>query len=56
MEFMAALYKFGTGAPELEAAIGKVAFCTSVTHISDGKEFLGRFRILDLRAAGRGAF
>ena len=55
MESMAAPYKFGTRAPELEAAIGKVAFYMRVTHISEGKEFLGRFKILDLRAAGRGA-
>ena len=56
MESMAAPYKFGARAPELKAAIRKVAFCTRVTHISEGKQFLGRFKILDLRAAGRGAF
>ena len=53
---MVAPYKFGTRAPELEAPIRKAAFCTRVTHISEGKSFLGRFKILDLRAAGRGAF
>ena len=56
MESMAAPYKFGTRAPELEAPIRKVAFCTRVTHISEGKEFLGLFKILELRAACRGAF
>ena len=53
---MVAPYKFGTRAPELEAPIRKVAFCIRVTHISEGKYLLGRFKILDLRAAGRGAF
>ena len=53
---MVAPYKFGTRAPELEAPIRKVAFCTRVTHISEGKSFLGLFKILELRAACRGAF
>ena len=39
MEFMAAPSDFGAGAPELEAAIRKLAFCTRVAHISEGKEF-----------------
>ena len=56
MEFMAAPSDFGAGAPELEAAIRKLAFCTRVAHISEGKEFLGLFKILELRAACRGAF
>ena len=34
---MVAPYKFGTRAPELEAPIRKVAFCTRVAHISEGK-------------------
>ena len=56
MEFMAAPSDFGAGAPELEAAIRKLAFCTRVAHISEGKEFLGRFKTLQLRAASTGAF
>ena len=56
MESMAAPSDFGTAAPELEAAIRKVAFCTRVTHISEGKYFLGRFKVLQLRAASTGAF
>ena len=47
---------FGTGAPELETAIRKVAFCTRVAHISEGKDFLGHFKMLELRTASRGAF
>ena len=53
---MVAPYKFGTRAPELEAPIRKVAFCTRVTHISEGKEFSRLFKILELRTACRGAF
>ena len=56
MEFMAAPSDFGTRALEPEAAIRKVAFCTRVAHISEGKEFLGRFKTLQLRAASTGAF
>ena len=37
MYSMVAPYKFGTRAPELEAPIRKVAFCTRVTHFSEGK-------------------
>ena len=53
---MVAPYKFGARAPELEAPIGKVAFCTRVMHIYEGKEILGLFNFLELRAACRGAF
>ena len=53
---MAAPYKFGTRAPELEAAIRKEAFCTRVAHISEGKDFFGHFKMLELRTASRGAF
>ena len=42
---MVAPYKFGTRAPELEAPIRKVAFCTRGTHISEGRYFLERFKI-----------
>ena len=56
MESMAAPSNFGIEAPELEAAMRKVAFCTRVAHISEGKDFLGRFKVLQLRAAGAGAF
>ena len=56
MESIAAPSDFGTGALELETAIRKVAFCTRVAHISEGKYFLGRIKLLELRAAGRGAF
>ena len=56
MQSMVAPYKFGTRAPELEAPIRKVAFCTRVAHISEGKEFLGHFKILELRTASRCTF
>ncbi len=56
MESIAAPSDFGTGAPELEAAIRKVAFCGDETHIFEGKEFLGRFQISQPRAASTGAF
>ena len=41
---MVAPYKFGTRAPELEAPIRKVAFCTRVAHISEGKNSLRAFQ------------
>ena len=56
MESIAAPSDFGTGAPELEAAIRQVAFCTRVENISEGKFLLGRFKILQGRAASTGAF
>ena len=37
MEFIAAPSDFGAGAPGLETAIRKVAFCTRGAHISEGK-------------------
>ena len=56
MESIVAPSDFGTGAPELETANRKVVFCRRVAHISEGKEFLGRFEMLQLRAASTGAF
>ena len=56
MESIVAPSDFGTGAPELEAAIRKLAFCVRMAHISEGKEFLGHFKMLELRTASRGAF
>ena len=43
MESMAAPSDFGTGAPELEAAIRKVALCGDEAHIVDGKYLLRAF-------------
>ena len=56
MEPMVAPSDFGNVAPELEAAIRKVAFCGDETDIFEGKEFLRRFQILQPRAASTGAF
>ena len=56
MESMVAPSDFGIGALELKAAIRKVVVCIRVAHISESKEILGHFKILELRPSSRGAF
>ena len=46
MEFIAARSKFAIGTVELETKTRKVAFCMRVARISEGKEFLGSFKVL----------